>query len=67
MFNIGSVTMENIQLYFEHTRSSGGGEIKQFTMSERHGYAIVEFCDPLGQWFVILFKNSFAKVYDNVS
>jgi len=50
VFNIGSITTDSIQLYFEHTRTSGGGDIKQFTMSKQHRYAIVEFCDTQGQY-----------------
>lgn len=57
MFNIGSITKDSIQLYFEHTKSSGGGEIEQLTANEQHGYAIVKFCDPQGQYFVILWQN----------
>jgi len=63
VFNIGSVTGDNIQLYFEHTRSSGGGEIKQFTVNERHGYAIIEFYDPQGQYFVFLWQNGKMHIH----
>ena len=52
VFNIGSVSQDSIQLYFEHERSSGGGDIKQFTMNERHGYAIIEFLDQQGPYFI---------------
>jgi len=55
VFNIGGITKDSLQLYFEHTRTSGGGEIKQCMLNERHGYAIIEFCDPHGHYFVFLY------------
>jgi len=52
VFNIGTVAKDSLQLYFEHTRSSGGGEIKHFTMNERHRYAVIKFRDPRGHYLI---------------
>jgi len=57
VFNIGSISQDSIQLYFEHAKSSGGGDIKQFFMNKQHGYAIIEFCEQEGRYFVILLQN----------
>jgi len=54
VFDIGNIGKDSLQLYFEHTRSSGGGEIKQFTVNKQHGYAIVEFHDSHGHYFISL-------------
>jgi len=48
VYNVGHIAKDTIQLYFEHTKSSGGADIKLFTLNERHGYAIIEFLDPHG-------------------
>ena len=62
VFNIGGIPNSNIELYFEHTKTSGGGEIKQFTMNEQHGYAIIEFYDSQGQYFVMCDRLTLAFV-----
>jgi len=48
VLNVSSVSQERLQLYFEHTKTSGGGDIKQLTVNEQHGYAIIEFYDQQG-------------------
>jgi len=60
VFNIGSICQDNIELYFEHTKSSGGGDIKQFTMNEQHGYAIIEFHDRQGLYFIIVSQSEYC-------
>jgi len=56
VFNVGSIAKDMLQLYFENSRRSGGGEIKHFTMNERHGYAIIEFHEPHGHYFISLYQ-----------
>jgi len=62
VLNVGSISQERLQLYFEHTKSSGGGDIKQLTVNEQHGYAIIEFCDQQGSCFSISSLNKNAIV-----
>jgi len=52
VFNVGNIAKDNIELYFEHQKSSGGADIKEFTVNEQFGYAIIEFHDQQGKYFV---------------
>jgi len=46
--NVKGITKDNLELYFENTRS-GGGEVKKTKIkSGDHPYAIVEFQDRTG-------------------
>jgi len=46
--NIGSLAPENIELYFESSRS-GGGAIDRFEYFPAEGYALLELQDMQGK------------------
>ena len=44
-----------IQMYFESTKNSGGGEIQQFQMSKSRDSVLITFTDPSGILLYIYF------------
>lgn len=51
------VSKETVQLYFENTRRSGGGDISDI-VEEEDGTMLIKFCDPQGKPVYIILNGN---------
>ena len=57
-----SIGKDILEMFFENTKRSGGGEIKQIAMNEESGRAIIHFADKTGKNILSVSKSKDAHL-----
>ena len=61
-----SIGKDILEMFFENTKRSGGGEIKQIEINEESGRAIIHFADEAGKDLLSICKSKITHLTDLV-